>query len=160
MKKLDLKIFIEEYSQNELSEADRNLLNQAQKACSTAYAPYSRFHVGAAILLEDDTVVLGSNQENAAYPSGLCAERTAVFAASVNYSSQKILCIAIAACKANHTQFLPISPCGACRQVLLEYENKQNHPIRLLMEGKNRYIYVVPSIASLLPIQFSINDLK
>lgn len=160
MKKLDLKIFIEEYSQNELSEADRNLLNKAQQACSTAYAPYSQFHVGAALLLENGEVVLGSNQENAAYPSGLCAERTAVFAAGANYSHQKILCIAIAACKASNSAFLPISPCGACRQVLLEYENKQSHPIRLLMEGENGSIYVVSSAGSLLPLQFSKNSLK
>ena len=159
MKKLDLKIFIEEYSQNELSEADRNLLGQAQNACSTAYAPYSKFHVGAALLLESGTVVYGSNQENAAYPSGLCAERTAIFAAGANYPNQKIICIAIAACKASNSTFLPISPCGACRQVLLEYENRQNHPIRLLMEGRNTNIYVVSSVSNLLPLQFSKENL-
>jgi cytidine deaminase len=160
MKKLDLKIFIEEYLLDEITQTERNLLNQAQKASRTAYAPYSHFHVGAAILLEDGTVVFGSNQENAAYPSGLCAERTAVFAAGANYPNQKIICIAIAAYKADDSVFLPISPCGACRQAVLEYENKQNQSIRMLMQGNNSCVYIVPSITSLLPLQFSKHNLK
>ncbi len=160
MKKLDLNIFIYEYSWGELDKTDKELLMQAQQACTTAYAPYSNFHVGAAVLLDNGKVVIGSNQENAAYPSGMCAERTAIYAAGANYSNQKIIAIAIAACKHNDSCYQIISPCGACRQAILEYEYKQQEPIRFLMQGESEQIYICPSIKTLLPIQFSVEQLK
>ncbi len=159
MKKLDLNIFIYEYTWAELDKIDINLLTQARQACTTAYAPYSNFHVGAALLLDNGNIILGSNQENAAYPSGLCAERTAIFAAGANFPNQIIRSIAIAACKHNDSCYQTISPCGACRQAMLEYENKQKEPIRFLMQGEGEKIYISPSIGNLLPIQFSVNQL-
>lgn len=159
MKKLDLNIFIYECDATELHQADKNLLQIAQRACATAYAPYSKFYVGAAILLENGTVISGSNQENAAYPSGLCAERTAIFAAASNYADQVIKTIAISAHPADNATFLPITPCGACRQVILEYENKQQQPIRLLMQGPTNKIYIIPSVSTLLPLQFTTDSL-
>lgn len=159
MQKLDLKIFIYECEMEELNEADRHLIEQAQQACNNSYAPYSHFHVGAAALLENGTIILGNNQENAAYPSGLCAERTAVFAAGANFPKQTILSLAVAARAAKNTIFLPVSPCGACRQAILEYEIRQEKSIRLLMKGPNGKIYIAPSVSSLLPIQFSGKDL-
>ena len=160
MKKLDLNIFIYEYNWQELDKTDIGLLEKAQQACANAYAPYSHFHVGAAILLDNGNILLGSNQENAAYPSGLCAERTAIFAAGANFPTQTILSIAIAACKQNESCFKTISPCGACRQVMLEYEVKQQKPIRFLMQGENNNIYISPSIKNLLPLQFTVSQLS
>lgn len=159
MKKLDLKIFIEEYTTGELAEADNNLFSKAKQACEHAYAPYSNFHVGAAILLENGTFILGNNQENAAYPSGMCAERTAIYAAGANYPGLKIMTIAVAACKATDYKFVPVAPCGACRQAMLEYESKQNQPIRLILQSGDNSCYIVPSVSTLLPLQFTQNNL-
>jgi cytidine deaminase len=157
MKKLDLKIFIEEYM--ELPDVEKNLFAKAKQACENAYAPYSNFHVGAAILLEDGTIVLGNNQENAAYPSGMCAERTAIYATGANHSGQKITAIAVAACKATDYKFIPVAPCGACRQAMLEYESKQGQPIRLILQSGENSCYVIPSVGTLLPLQFTRNNL-
>lgn len=147
-------------TENELSKEDSFLLNQARQATQRAYAPYSNFSVGAAILLQNNEIVLGSNQENAAYPSGLCAERTAIFSASTQFPNEIIQTIAIAAKPKNATDFIAISPCGSCRQVMSEYENKQQKPIRMIMEGENKSIYIIHSIADLLPLKFSKNNLK
>jgi cytidine deaminase len=160
MKKLDLNIFLYEYNIQELDKNDIHLLEKAKLACKNAYAPYSNFQVGAAVLLSDGNIILGSNQENAAYPSGLCAERTAIFAAGANYPNQTIVAIAVAACKQSSSELIPVSPCGACRQVLLEYEVKQQTPMRFIMLGENNKIYISPSISNLLPAQFSINQLQ
>jgi cytidine deaminase len=160
MKKLDLNIFLYEYNADELDKFDIQLLEKAKQACQTAYAPYSNFYVGAAIMLADGTIILGSNQENAAYPSGLCAERTAVFAAGANYPKQQIMTIAVAAYKKDTLGFISVAPCGACRQALLEYEVKQETPIRLIMQSENNKIYISPSISNMLPVQFSIHQLK
>lgn len=160
MKKLDLNIFIYEYEKAKLDKIDINLVEQAKKACATAYAPYSNFYVGAAILLANGNIIMGSNQENAAYPSGLCAERTAIFAAGANFPDQTIIAVAIAACKQNDSCFQAISPCGACRQVMLEYEVKQATPIRFIMQGEQEKVYISPSIKNLLPLQFSVDQLK
>ncbi len=146
-------------NENELSKEDLFLLNQARQATERAYAPYSNFNVGAAILLQNKEIVLGSNQENAAYPSGLCAERTAIFSASTQFPNEVIKTIAIAAKPKNAVDFIAISPCGACRQVMSEYENKQNKSIRMIMEGENKSIYIISSIADLLPLKFSKNNL-
>jgi cytidine deaminase len=160
MKKLDLNIFLYEYTIQELDKTDMQLLEKAQQACNNAYAPYSNFYVGAAVLLADGSIISGSNQENAAYPSGLCAERTAVFAASSNYPGQTIEAIAVAASKQHSSVFVPVSPCGACRQVLLEYEARQQSAVRLIMIGENNKVYISPSISNLLPAQFSVHQLK
>lgn len=116
--------------------------------------------MGAAIQLQNGEVVLGSNQENAAYPSGLCAERTAIFSASVQFPNEIIETIAIAAKPQQTTDFIAISPCGSCRQVMSEYENKQEKPIRIIMEGENKSIYILNSIADLLPLKFTKESLK
>jgi cytidine deaminase len=160
MKKLDLNIFLYEYNEQELDKFDTQLLEKARQACKNAYAPYSNFYVGSAILLADGTMVMGSNQENAAYPSGLCAERTAVFAAGANYPDQKIIAIAVVARKQHAQSFVPVTPCGACRQAILEYEVKQQSSIRLLMQGANNKIYISPSVSNMLPVQFSVLQLK
>jgi cytidine deaminase len=155
-------------SENELKAADFELLQAARTASATAYAPYSHFWVGAAVRystpergldLTKSQIFIGSNQENAAYPSGLCAERTAIFALSAHQPMARIWAIAIAARKEGSEQFLPISPCGACRQSLLEYEKKQQQPIALIMETESKQILIAPSIASLLPLQFSAENL-
>jgi cytidine deaminase len=159
MRKVDLKIFVEIYEWNELSATDQALLAEAKKATESAYSPYSNFCVGAALRLEDDTIMRGSNQENAAFPSGLCAERTATFSAAVQHAGKRMDAIAIVACPANSGKFVPVSPCGACRQVLLEYEQKQGTPIRVLMGGSGDEVYVIPSAAALLPIEFSARHL-
>ena len=158
--KLALDLFINVYdTENELDNESLTLLQSARQATQTAYAPYSNFHVGAAILLEDGTVVKGSNQENAAYPSGLCAERTAIFAVGATYPNQKISMVAVAAKRKDDNFFLPANPCGACRQVLSEYENKQKQPIKVIMEGGDGKIYVCDSINVLLPLKFSSENL-
>jgi cytidine deaminase len=142
-----------------LSEEYRLLLQKAQTITANAYAPYSNFWVGAALLLEDGTMTVGTNQENAAYPSGLCAERTAFFATSALYPNLKIKAVAIAARHAHTDSFLTISPCGACRQAMLEYEKKQQSPIALLMQGNNEEIYLIASIGELLPLKFDVDSL-
>ena len=142
------------YDYHELTEADRLLVDKAKEATQTSYAPFSNFCVGAAARLSDNTIVTGSNQENAAYPSGLCAERTALFYANASHPDQYVKEMAVAA--SAHGDFLtsPIPPCGACRQVILGIEERYNHPVRLLLYGKNG-VYVVDSVKALLPLQFT-----
>ncbi|WP_338815220.1 cytidine deaminase [Bernardetia sp. Wsw4-3y2] len=142
-------------TENDLSKEDLFLLNEAREATKRAYAPYSKFSVGAAIQLQNGEIVLGSNQENAAYPSGLCAERTAIFSASTQFPNEVIETIAIAAKPQQATDFIAISPCGSCRQVMSEYENKQVKPIRMIMQGESKSIYIISSIADLLPLKFT-----
>lgn len=146
--------------EDELPPAYRALLRHAEEATSQAYAPYSRFLVGAALLLENGEVVKGANQENAAYPSGLCAERTAAYWAGANHPDQKIVAIAIAARPADRLLFLAVTPCGACRQALSEYEDRQRQPIPMIMRGLGQKIYVTASIADLLPVKFSADNLR
>jgi cytidine deaminase len=160
MKKLDLNIFLYEYNLQELDNTDIHLLEKAKQACNNAYAPYSNFCVGAAIMLANGNIILGSNQENAAYPSGMCAERTAIFAAGANNPGVTINTIVVTACKQNTNIYIPVSPCGACRQAILEYEVKQQSPIRIILMGEDDSIYISPSISNLLPIQFSAQQLK
>jgi cytidine deaminase len=152
--------FTEFSSLDELPEEDRNLIAQARQSVMSAYAPYSRFNVGAAVLLENGKLMLGNNQENASYPIGLCAERVAVFAAAANYPGIKIKAIAITALS---NQFLidkPITPCGACRQAIAEYEHRYQNPIRLIMVGETGKVLVADSIKHFLPYQFNGDDLK
>jgi cytidine deaminase len=154
--KLALDLFINVYdTENELDSISLALLQEARQATQTAYAPYSHFFVGAAVLLDDGTVVKGSNQENAAYPSGLCAERTAIFAAGATYPHRKVSMVAVTAKRSKEHFFISANPCGACRQVLSEYESKQNQPIKIIMEGGEGKIYVCDSVNVLLPFKFS-----
>ena len=154
MKKLSRTIEWSILSQDELKDHDLMLVNAAKEATTGSWSPYSGFKVGAALLLDDGTVVTGSNQENAAYPSGLCAERTAVFYAGSRYPDQPIRRLCIAARDTNG-QFLPrpISPCGACRQVLLEAEQRAGGNIEVLLYGTEG-IYCIRSIKDLLPLGF------
>ncbi|SHF87282.1 cytidine deaminase [Flavobacterium defluvii] len=139
---------------NELSQEIQDLMNQAVEIREKAYAPYSQFKVGAALLLDNGKVILGSNQENAAYPSGLCAERTAIFYAGSAYPEAKILKMAItAASDTNQTQ-APIPPCGSCRQSIAEYEIKQDTPIEIYFMGEIGEVYKSASLKNLLPFMF------
>lgn len=161
MKKISSEINYDLYSSiSELNDEDRKLLEQAIKAAGTAYAPYSNFNVGAAVLMENGAVVQGSNQENAAYPSGLCAERVAVFAAGAHYPGVKIRAIAITAMFSDLKELLSVSPCGDCRQVMAEYEHRYNANIRLIMTAENGQVMVIHNIKTLLPLMFNAENLK
>ena len=137
----------------------QNLMNQAVEIRKKAYAPYSRFRVGAALLLDNGKVVLGSNQENAAYPSGLCAERVAIFYAGANYPEAKILKMAISATSDLTSNTTPIPPCGSCRQSIAEYEFKQELNIEMYFMGEMGEIYKSNSLKNLLPFTFDKNFL-
>ena len=142
-------------SAKDLDNKDAELLLAAQKMVKTAYAPYSEFHVGAAVLLENGKIVTGNNQENAAYPSGLCAERVAIYYAGAQYPNVGIKAIAISVKSKNMVVSEPLSPCGACRQAIAEYENKFEKPIKIIMTGEKGPVYIAKSIESLLPLMFS-----
>ena len=154
MKEYKQVICIKNYSWDELSEEEKNLIEAACTATQRSYAPYSHFHVGAAIRLANGVVVTGTNQENAAYPSGLCAERTALFYANSEYPDQAVRAIAISARTEEGFTEKPITPCGACRQVLLETENRYGAQIRIYLYG-TREILVIESAGSLLPLSFN-----
>ncbi len=157
--KIDLNIQC--YSSFEaLPEIAQTLMQQAQKASEHAYAPYSNFHVGAALLLENGKVVIGTNQENAAYPSGLCAERVAFFSASTQYPKVRPQIVAVAAKPAAAKDYIAVTPCGGCRQVMREYEILFEQPIQLVMQGENEQYYICNDIQSLLPLSFSGSSLK
>jgi len=142
-----------------LNEMDLTLVNKAKEACENAYAPYSKFMVGASIMLESGKIIVGNNQENIAYPSGLCAERVALFTASSNFPNQKIISIAVFAQSKTFDFKEIVKPCGACRQVLLEYETKQNQDIRVLLAGREEAI-IVTKANDLLPFIFQATGLK
>jgi cytidine deaminase len=152
--------FIEFSSVDELPEDDRKLIDEARKSVRNAYAPYSRFNVGAAVRLDNGQVVLGNNQENASYPIGMCAERVAIFAAAANFPASKISTIAITAQSGQFLIDQPVTPCGACRQAIAEYEHRYQHPIRLVMTGETGTVLVAESIKNFLPYQFNGDDLK
>ena len=139
---------------NELPIADKNLMEEAIKAAKMAYAPYSKFSVGAALLMEDDSIISGNNQENAAYPSGMCAERVAIWKAGSSYPNKKVKKIAITAVSLNKQLDKPVGPCGACRQTLLEYEVNQKEDMEILFMGEIGNVVKTNSIASLLPFSF------
>lgn len=141
---------------SEMKETDKNLCQEAQNIIENAYAPYSNFFVGAAILMDDGEIITGTNQENAAYPSGLCAERVAIFYASSVRPNKKVVAVAVATrSHRQNSNNKPTPPCGACRQALSEYEVKYETPIRILMMGENGEIYESQSVANLLPLMFS-----
>ncbi|MDX1272007.1 cytidine deaminase, partial [Bizionia paragorgiae] len=140
-----------------LSELDQeviDLMDQAVKAREKAYAPYSKFYVGAALLLDNGEVITGSNQENASYPSGLCAERTAIYYAGAKYPKAQILKMAVTAASQLNKTAEPIPPCGACRQAIAEYEVKQDEPIEIYFMGETGAVALSKSLANLLPLVF------
>jgi cytidine deaminase len=153
MEELIISAKIQVYYYNELNFVEKNLVNAAKEAVKCAYAPYSRFQVGAAVLLTNREIVAGSNQENVAFPSGLCAERTALFYANSRFPDTAVEAIAIAAYTKDDFTDDPISPCGACRQVILEAQNRYKHPVRILLYGK-KAVYVIERITDLLPLGF------
>ena len=155
IKKIQLKTSFEVYdSLDVLSQEDKGLMQAAKKAIKSAYAPYSHFQVGAAVLLEDAKVVTGNNQENAAYPSGMCAERVAIWNAASRFPDLKVKKIALAVKSSTKVVDKPVSPCGACRQTLLEYEVKQNEPIAVLFMGEVGKVIKANSLSDLLPFSF------
>lgn len=153
MKEINITTLIKSVRYDELTESQRHLVDAAKRATERAYAPYSKFNVGAAILLANGETVSGANQENAAYPSGTCAERTACYYASAEYPGVRYDKIAIAAYSNDKFQSSPISPCGACRQALLEYETLHKQEIEVILYGEDE-IFILPSVASLLPLCF------
>ena len=146
-------------SKEALKEDVQELFKAAETARKNAYAPYSKFLVGAALKLENGEVITGSNQENAAYPSGLCAERTAIFYAGAQFPNQNILKIAISAGLKEKALDRPIPPCGACRQALVEYEQRQNIPIELYFMGTEGQVAYSESVENILPWIFDKNVL-
>lgn len=142
-------------SLQELNVADQELMKEAIKAREHAYSPYSKFNVGAALLLENGMVVTGNNQENASYPSGLCAERVAIFYASSKFPEVTIKAIAISAASKSYVVDKPAAPCGNCRQAISEYEIKQQSPIPIIMSGETGEILKCQSVADILPLAFN-----
>lgn len=160
MEKINITTSFSVYdSANELPEPVRLLMQKAVEARKKAYAPYSRFRVGAALMLDNGEVVQGANQENAAYPSGLCAERVAVFHAGAVYPDAKILQLAISAASDEKMVDSPIPPCGACRQAIAEYEFKQDTPIEIYFMGETGKVFKSDSLSNLLPLVFDKNFL-
>ncbi|MCH5236312.1 MAG: cytidine deaminase [Muribaculaceae bacterium] len=161
MKQIEIKTLIRECSFEELNDDDKILVSKAKEATRGAYAPYSHYQVGAALLLHNGEIVTGSNQENAAYPSGTCAERTAVFYASASNPGIPVKKLAVAAWTPPEEgkswedgfQADPVSPCGGCRQALMEYEHLYG-PIEVFLYGRKR-IYILPSVSTLLPFSFT-----
>lgn len=152
---------VEEYSHyKELPEKEQELIQVAIKAAKNAYAPYSGFSVGAALLLSDGTIVSGSNQENVAYPSGLCAERTAMFWAGANHPGKAIQTLAIFAESEDFVVENPVYPCGSCRQVMSEYERIGKQPMRILMTAATGKVHAVNGLINILPVAFDADNLK
>ena len=154
MKSYTNQITITEKSEHELTTDEKQLLEAAKHATYNSYSPYSHFSVGAALRLDNGEIIIGSNQENCAYPSGLCAERTAVFAANATHPDNAVVSICIAA-RDTHGEFtqMPITPCGACRQVLLETEQRFNKKISIMLYG-TKGTYIIDSAKDLLPVSF------
>lgn len=159
MKQISINTTISVLTKEELSQEETNLMLQAFEARSKAYAPYSNFTVGAALLLDNGIVIQGSNQENAAYPSGLCAERVAIFYAGATYPEAKIVKMFITASPLDRDLEEPIPPCGSCRQSIAEYEFKQDLPIAIFFMGAKGDIYKSDSLKNILPLVFDKNHL-
>lgn len=157
-KQIKTEIIIEEYNIEELDTQLQQLIESAKESLEKAYAPYSGFKVGAAVLLDNNHIVIGNNQENAAYPSGLCAERVAVFHAGSNYPDQEIKAVAIAAKPTDSTDYVQAGPCGNCRQALIEYQNKQEADFHLLLVQPDNKVLKV-KMNDLLPLRFDMDSL-
>ena len=160
MKKKEINLKFSQGILSEIDQCDQELVNNAISSLKDAYAPYSGFQVGASILLENGKIINGSNQENVAYPSGLCAERVAIFYASSNYPNIKIIKMAISVQAVDFNINDVISPCGACRQVMAEYEENQNYPIQIILHSPNNDILIVDRVQDLLPFMFKSPHLK
>lgn len=159
MKHKTIEISYSEYdSIEELTTDDAILVKKARYASKNGWAPYSNFHVGAAVILANGEIVLGNNQENAAYPSGLCAERVALFSANANFSDSAIVAMAVSAFNENGLTLQPVKPCGACLQAILESETRFKIPIRLILDGRENII-VIEGITNLLPLSFGKDSL-
>ncbi len=160
MRRFQIPVWIEEFDEKELPEDVLKLKRQAEIARDRAYAPYSHFRVGAALLLENNIIVTGSNQENAAYPSGMCAERVAIWSAGAQFPDVKILKMFITAKSDQNPVDHPIPPCGACRQSIAEYEIKQDAPIEIYFAGEKGKIWHTQSLKNILPLLFTGEELK
>lgn len=145
---------------SELDIEDQELIVNAKEAFTTAYAPYSGFFVGASILLENGEIINGSNQENVAYPSGLCAERVAIFYVGAKFPNVKVKTIAVSVSSEHFDVTDVISPCGACRQVMAEYEDKQGQSIRVILHSPNDHVLIANRVQDLLPFMFKSPHLK
>ena len=150
-----MKNFIVVNHLEDLDSESKYLAHKAKDAANHAYAPYSKFLVGAALLLDDGTIVTGTNQENAAYPSGMCAERVALFAAAALHPDKGITKIAVVAKRKGGKEVLPATSCGPCRQVMLEFEQRQEKPIEVVMQNMEHHWVKAPSAESLLPFCFT-----
>jgi cytidine deaminase len=160
MKEVKIESIFQVYNNlNELPGDVTILMNKAVDARNKAYAPYSKFKVGAALLLDNGEIITGNNQENVSYPSGLCAERTAIYYAGSQYPNSKILKMAITAASSNQITEKPIPPCGACRQAIAEYELKQDLPIEIYFMGEVGNIMKSSSLSNLLPLLFDKTEL-
>ncbi|MCX6257361.1 MAG: cytidine deaminase [Bacteroidia bacterium] len=160
MKTTEITTIVYEYnSVDELNAQDRNLIEKARQATKSSYAPYSGFQVGAAVLLANGEIICGSNQENAAFPSGLCAERVSVFAANAGFPDVPVIAVAVASFSGNEFTPMPVPPCGSCRQVMLETQERFKYPIRIILSGKDR-IWIVEGIDKLLPLSFTSDCMK
>jgi cytidine deaminase len=161
MKKTEYKFSFDVFdSISELSSEDALLLNEAKKATQHAYAPYSRFRVAAVAKLANGELITGTNQENASYPAGICAERVLLSSASSQHPGVAIESIAITYDNENGESNRPISPCGICRQSLQEYEQRLKRPIRLILGGMEGKIFIIPQAALLMPLAFTSDELK
>jgi len=158
-KKIEFELSIYD-SEKELSQSEQELLEKAVITRNDAYAPYSNFQVGVALLLENGEIIVGNNQENASYPSGLCAERVAIFYAGARFPEQNIVAMAISATSKDYVVDVPAGPCGSCRQSIAEYEQKQKTPIVIIMRGEKGQIFRCNSILELLPLAFDNTFLK
>ncbi len=141
-------------SKDLLDPSHKNLITQAMEASASSYSPYSNYQVGAALMLGNGQVITGSNQENASYPAGLCAERVALFHTASVLPDEKIMALATVAKRRADTHFRPVSPCGICRQVIVEYELKQNSPIQVILQSPNGDWIVTDNAKMLLPFCF------
>ena len=159
MKTININIRVEVMQMDELEDADRKLVEEAVKATKNSYAKYSHFYVGAALRLEDGSIVIGANQENAAFPVTLCAERTAIFSAQAKNPELFPDTIAIAARNDNGILDEPVTPCGSCRQVMLEMEDRYKKPLRILLYGNNG-VYVIKSVKDLMTLRFIDSSMK
>ncbi len=161
MKEITITAKVEVYeSENDLTSEEQLLLKMARESAEKAYAPYSGFRVGAALRLQSGLIVSGSNQENVAYPSGLCAERVALFHAGADFPLLSATHLVISCRSEKFEVNRPITPCGACRQVIAEYEARWKQPIRILMAGAKGEIYAVNGISGLLPMAFEADELR
>ncbi|MGE0587993.1 MAG: cytidine deaminase [Cyclobacteriaceae bacterium] len=143
----------------DLDAESKYLVHKAKEAALNAYAPYSKFYVGAAVILDDDTVVTGANYENASYPLCMCAERVTLYSATATHPARKVKKMAVIAHKKGQKELVTATPCGACRQVMLEFEVKQKQPIEIVMLTKESNWIVIPSCSFLLPYSFNQENL-